>query len=191
MKTYPVVKYHKGFFGDDIIKKIQNHFNYLFKTSQEIKDEFKLKKNAKRTLLILLDRDIDLPIMLHHACSFAAMINDYFGISNNSTNKDNKNGNLKFEIDPVNDYVWNNKLHEIFVDVGKYLYEEFTKYCKEMDFLDKGNKPKDMEELENESKQLAKSIETLRDKKIIGNILSQESKIFEELNNIQKNKKCL
>ena len=183
MKTYPVVKYHKGFFGDDIIKKIQNHFNYLFKNSPEIKEEFKLKKNAKRTLLLILDRDIDLPIMIHHACSFAAMVNDCFGINNN------KNEKIKFEIDPVNDYVWNNKLHEIFVDVGKYVYEEFTKYCKEMDFLDKANKPKDMEELENESKQLAKSIETLRDKKIIGNILSQESKIFEELNNIQKNKK--
>ena len=189
MKTYPVVKYHKGFFGDDIIKKIQNNFNYLFKTSQEIKEDFKLKKNSKRTLLLLLDRDIDLPIMLHHACSFAAMVNDCFGISNNSTNKDNKNENLKFEIDPVNDYVWNNKLHEIFVDVGKYVYEEFSKYCKDMDFLDKSSRPKDMEELENESKQLAKSIETLRDKKIIGNILSQESKIFEQLNNIQKNKK--
>ena len=183
MKTYPVVKYHKGFFGDDIIKKIQNHFNYLFKNSPEIKEEFKLKKNAKRTLLLILDRDIDLPIMIHHACSFAAMVNDCFGINNN------KNEKIKFEIDPVNDYVWNNKLHEIFVDVGKYVYEEFTKYCKEMDFLDKANKPKDMEELENESKQLAKSIETLRDKKIIGNILSQESKVFEELNNIQKNKK--
>ena len=183
MKTYPVVKYHKGFFGDDIIKKIQNHFNYLFKNSPEVKEEFKLKKNAKRTLLLILDRDIDLPIMIHHACSFAAMVNDCFGINNN------KNEKIKFEIDPVNDYVWNNKLHEIFVDVGKYVYEEFTKYCKEMDFLDKANKPKDMEELENESKQLAKSIETLRDKKIIGNILSQESKIFEELNNIQKNKK--
>jgi hypothetical protein len=192
MKTYPVVKYHKGFFGDDIIKKIQNNFNYLFKTSQEIKDDFKLKKNAKRTLLILLDRDIDLPIMLHHACSFAAMINDYFGISNNVSNtssNDNKNEKLKFEIDPVNDYVWNNKLHEIFVDVGKYVYEEFKKYYKDMDYLDKVNKPKDMEELENESKQLAKSIETLRDKKIIGNILSQESKIFEKLNTIQSNKK--
>ena len=191
MKTYPVVKYHKGFFGDDIIKKIQNNFNYLFKTSQEIKEDFKLKKNAKRTLLLLLDRDIDLPIMFHHACSFAAMVNDCFGISNNSTNKDkdNKNENLKFEIDPVNDYVWNSKLHEIFVDVGKYVYDEFSKYCKDMDFLDKSNRPKDMEELENESKQLAKSIETLRDKKIIGNILSQESKIFEQLNNIQKTKK--
>ena len=78
MKTYPVVKYYKGFFGDDIIKKIQNNFNYLFKTSQDTKDEFKLKKNAKRTLLLLLDRDIDLPIMLHHAVSFGAMINDCY-----------------------------------------------------------------------------------------------------------------
>ena len=189
MKTYPVVKYHNGFFGDEIIKKIQNHFNYLFKVSQETKEEFKLKKNAKRTLLLILDRDIDLPIMLHHACSFAAMINDCFGISNNNTNNNNKEEISKFEIDPINDYVWNNKLHEVFVDVGKYVYEEFKKYCKDMDFLDKSNKPKDIEELQNESKLLAKSIENIRDKKIIGNILSQESKIFEQLNNIQKNKK--
>ena len=120
MKTYPVVKYHKGFFGDDIIKKIQNEFNYLFKMSPEIKEEFKVKKNSKRTLLLILDRDIDLPIMFHHACSFAAMINDCFGIGI----EDNNNNSKKFKIDPVNDYVWNNKLHEVFVDVGTYVYQE-------------------------------------------------------------------
>ena len=185
MKTYPVVKYHKGFFGDDIIKKIQNEFNYLFKMCPEAKEDFKLKKNSKRTLLLILDRDVDLSIMLHHACSFAAMVNDYFGIG---IGGDPNNSN-KFNLDPVNDYVWNNKLHEVFVDVGKYVYQEYKNYYKEMDFLDKINKPKDIEQLQNESKQLAKSIETLRDKKLIGNILSQESKIFEELNNIQNNKK--
>ena len=185
MKTYPVVKYHKDFFGDDIIKKIQNEFNYLFKMSPEIKEEFKVKKNSKRTLLLILDRDIDLPIMFHHACSFAAMINDCFGIGI----EDNNNNSKKFKIDPVNDYVWNNKLHEVFVDVGTYVYQEYKNYYKEMDFLDKVNKPKDIEQLQNESKQLAKSIETLKDKKLIGNILSQESKIVEELNKIQNDKK--
>ena len=185
MKTYPVVKYHKGFFGDDIIKKIQNEFNYLFKMSPEIKEEFKVKKNSKRTLLLILDRDIDLPIMFHHACSFAAMINDCFGIGI----EDNNNNSKKFKIDPVNDYVWNNKLHEVFVDVGTYVYQEYKNYYKEMDFLDKVNKPKDIEQLQNVSKQLAKSIETLKDKKLIGNILSQESKIVEELNKIQNDKK--
>ena len=185
MKTYPVVKYHKGFFGDDIIKKIQNEFNYLFKMSPEIKEEFKVKKNSKRTLLLILDRDIDLPIMFHHACSFAAMINDCFGIGI----EDNNNNSKKFKIDPVNDYVWNNKLHEVFVDVGTYVYQEYKNYYKEMDFLDKVNKPKDIEQLQNESKQLAKSIETLKDKKLIGNILSQESNIVEELNKIQNDKK--
>ena len=189
MKTYPVVKYHKGFFGDDIIKKIQNEFNYLFKMCPEIKDDFKLKKNAKRTLLLILDRDIDLPIMLHHACSFAAMVNDCFGIGIGENSNNKNNSQKKFNIDPVNDYVWNNKLHEVFVDVGKYVYQEYKNYYKEMDFLDKVNKPKDIEQLQNESKQLAKSIETLRDKKLIGNILSQESKIFEELNSIQNSKK--
>ena len=189
MKTYPVVKYHKGFFGDDIIKKIQNEFNYLFNMCPDIKDDFKLKKNAKRTLLIILDRDIDLPIMLHHACSFGAMVNDCFGIGIGDNSSNNLNNSTKFNIDPVNDYVWNDKLHEVFVDVGKYVYQEYKNYYKEMDFLDKVNKPKDIEQLQDESKKLAKSIETLRDKKLIGNILSQESNIFEELNNIQKNKK--
>jgi hypothetical protein len=195
MKTYPIVKYHKGFFGDDIIKKIQTSFNYLFKTSPEIKEEFKVKKNSKRTLLLILDRDIDLPIMLHHACSFGAMVHDCFGINIGGENNDEKNiynkntKNIKFQLDPINDYVWNEKLQEVFVDVGKYVYQEYKNYYKEMDFLDKINKPKDFEELQNESKQLAKSIETLRDKKLIGNILSQESKIFEELNNIQNSKK--
>ena len=185
MKTYPVVKYHKGFFGDDIIKKIQNEFNYLFKMCPDSKEDFKLKKNSKRTLLLILDRDVDLSIMLHHACSFAAMVNDYFGIGIGGDTTNSK----KFNLDPVNDYVWNNKLHEVFVDVGKYVYQEYKNYYKEMDFLDKINKPKDIEQLQNESKQLAKSIETLRDKKLIGNILSQESKIFEELNSIQNSKK--
>ena len=185
MKTYPVVKYHKGFFGDDIIKKIQNEFNYLFKMCPDSKEDFKLKKNSKRTLLLILDRDVDLSIMLHHACSFAAMVNDYFGIGIGGDTTNSK----KFNLDPVNDYVWNNKLHEVFVDVGKYVYQEYKNYYKEMDFLDKVNKPKDIEQLQNESKQLAKSIETLRDKKLIGNILSQESKIFEELNSIQNSKK--
>ena len=189
MKTYPIVKYHKSFFGEDIIKKLQDHFNYLFKTSSDAKEDFKLKNTTKRTLLLLLDRDIDLPIMLHHACSFGAMINDNFGIGNNNSNNNNKNSELKFEIDPVNDYVWNNKLHEIFVDVGKYVYEEFQNYYKDIKFLEDVNKPKDLEQLENESKLLAKSIESLRDKKILGNILSQESKIYEELNKIQKGKK--
>ena len=189
MKTYPVVKYHKGFFGDDIIKKIQNEFNYLFKMCPDIKDDFKLKKNAKRTLLIILDRDIDLPIMLHHACSFAAMVNDCFGIGVGDNSNNNLNNSKKFKIDPVNDYVWNDKLHEVFVDVGKYVYQEYKNYYKEMSFLDKVNKPKDIDQLQDESQKLAKSIETLRDKKLLGNILSQESKIFEELNSIQKDKK--
>ena len=190
MKTYPVVKYHKGFFGDDIIKKIQAEFNYLFKTNPEIKDDFKLKKNSKRTLLLILDRDIDLSIMLHHACSFAAMINDCFTIGIGGNPNNNFSTSKKFNIDPVNDYIWNNKLHEVFIDVGKYVYEEYKNFYKDMNFLDKVQKPKDIEQLQNESEKFAKTIQTLRDKKLLDNILLQESKAFEELNNIQKNKKC-
>jgi hypothetical protein len=40
------------------------------------------------------------------------------------------------------------------------VYKEFKKYYKDIDYLEKVNKPKDTEEeVENGSKQLAKSIE--------------------------------
>ena len=178
MKSYPIVKYHNGFFGDDIIKRIQSHFNYLFEKVPECKEKFSIVKNNQHTLLLILDRDIDLPIMLHHACSFGAMINDHIGINNS-----------QFELDPVNDYIWNTKLHEVFIDVGEYIFKEYKKFYKDMDYLDKVSRPKDIEQLQDESQQLAKSIESLRDKKIIGNILSQLSKVYENLSNIQKNKK--
>lgn len=178
MKSYPIVKYHNGFFGDDIIKRIQSHFNYLFEKVPECKEKFSIVKNNQHTLLLILDRDIDLPIMLHHACSFGAMINDHIGINNSN-----------FELDPVNDYIWNTKLHEVFIDVGEYIFKEYKKFYKDMDYLDKVSRPKDIEQLQDESQQLAKSIESLRDKKIIGNILSQLSKVYENLSNIQKNKK--
>ena len=54
MKTYPVVKYHKGFFGDDIIKKIQNEFNYLFKMCPDSKEDFKFSLKFAYIIMALI-----------------------------------------------------------------------------------------------------------------------------------------
>ena len=44
--------------------------------------------------------------------------------------EDNSYNSKKFKINPVNDYVWNNKLYEIFVYVRTYIYQEHRNYYK-------------------------------------------------------------
>ena len=45
LKKIPIIKYRTGFFAEDITKKLQNHFKYLFEKFPEEKELFKLKKN--------------------------------------------------------------------------------------------------------------------------------------------------
>ena len=170
LKKIPIIKYRTGFFAEDITKKLQNHFKYLFEKFPEEKELFKLKKN-ERTLLILLDRDTDLPIMLHHAAGLGSMIMDSFGINRGDENKEKK----KFEIDLINDYIWEENINELFYEVGEKTLKQLKDFYNDMNYLDKVNKQKSYEELEEESKKLSQSIDTLRDKKIKSEVLQQQS----------------
>ena len=176
MKSLPIIKYRNDYFANDIIKKIQANFNYLFENFPEKKDEFIMKKNNSHNLLIFLDRDTDLPIMLHHASSLGSMLMDNFGLTRSKGKVE-----TKFEVDPVNDYIWNRDICEPFYKTRNFIFEEYKKYYNDMSYLEKITQPKDIEQLVKESEKLAQSIETLRDKKIIGNILTQESNFITKL----------
>ena len=173
LKTIPIIKYRTGFFAEDITKKIQNHFKYLFDKFPEEKESFKIKKN-QRTLLILLDRDTDLPIMLHHAAGLGSMIMDSFGINRGDDIEKNKD-KKKFDIDLINDYIWNENINELFYEVGEKTLKQLKDFYNDMNYLDKVHKPKNIEQLEEESKKISESIDTLRDKKIKSEILQQQS----------------
>lgn len=177
LKSLPIIKYRNGYFAEDIIKKIQSNFNYLFEKFPEKKDEFIMRKNNSHNLLIFLDRDSDLPIMLHHASSLGSMLIDNFGLCRYKNDPNEE----KFEVDPVNDYIWNSNLAEPFYKTRNFIFEEYKKYYNDMKYLDKVTQPKDMEQLAKESEKLAQSIETLRDKKLMGNILTQESNFITKL----------
>ena len=100
------------------------------------------------------------------------MTNDIVGLSRTSGIE-----KKKFEIDPINDYIWNEYLNTEFFKLGEIIYSEYN----DMDFLDKINKPKDIDQLKKESERLAQSIEKLRDSKLLGNILLQESNSFNHI----------
>lgn len=154
LKTVPVIKYRTGWFAENIINVIQNNFKKTFDKFPELMDDFP----PKDSLLVILDRDTDLPIMLHHAASLGSMTHDVFGITRkNKSLLSNKEAEGYFEIDPLNDFVWNSYLSTNFIDVREKILEEWKKVQQKLSFLDK----KDNDDKINEA--LSHTLEGLRD----------------------------
>lgn len=165
MKTVPIIKYRTGWFAENIITVIQNNFKQTFDKFPELTDDFPRKNN---TLLVILDRDTDLPIMLHHSASLGAMLNDIFGIVRTKTNSSNR-----FEIDPVTDYIWNSCLSTSFVLAKEKILEELKKITQEHDYL--ASQSKSNEELEKISEKLNSTLEGLRDTTIKQGVLNNHA----------------
>lgn len=174
LKTIPVIKYRTGWFAENIINIIQNNFNQITEKFTEIHDEF--KKN--NTLLIILDRDTDLPIMLHHACSLGSMINDVFGISRS---KQSETGN--FQIDPITDYIWNEYMTKNFIDVKEQIVKDMSEITEKTKFLDASQTNPD--EIEKISEKLSSTLEGLRDitikQTILSNHINFQDKLTDEI----------
>ncbi len=172
MKTLPVIKYRTGWFAEEIINVIQSNFKQTFDKFPELMEEFPRKNN---TLMVILDRDTDLPIMLHHSASLGAMLNDVFGIARSKC-KD------RFEIDPLTDYIWNSCLSMSFVLAKEKVIEELKKLNEQTDYLnDRGNSSNGDGDLEKISEKLSTTLEGLRDINIKQNVLNNHAKFLDKL----------
>jgi hypothetical protein len=172
-RIIPIIKYRTGF-ADSIVKTIQKNFYDTFEKFPELKEEF-YKKN--QTLLTIVDRDLDLPIMFHHAPSLGAMINDVFGITRSKTNKESI-----FEIDPLIDYVWNNYLGMRFVSAKEKIIEDLKHINQQTAFLDGNNADKKRSnDLEKMSEQIASTLEDLREITVKQKCLNNHAKFQERL----------
>jgi hypothetical protein len=159
-RTIPLIKYRTGWFAENIVSIIQENFTQAFEKFPEIKEEF-LRKNS--TLLLIVDRDTDLPIMFHHGASLGCMYNDIFGISRTKSTS-------KYEIDPIFDHIWEAYLTTNFVDAKSKVLEEIKQITDQTDFLDdvKKNQGGDIEKI---SEKLASTLEGLRDLSIRQSVL--------------------
>jgi hypothetical protein len=177
MRISPLVKYRKGSYCELIVNKIQNKFISIFNKFPKLKKEF---QNGN-CLMILLERDLlDLPIMFHHPSGFGAMINDICGLTfdqqQNKTFFINNNSNRKFNLDPLNDFIWNKSLIKPYHEVGDETLLKYKKYIQEMEIFEKDNKnPNNLEELANKSEKLAESIKIIDTKKMQGEILDKHA----------------
>jgi len=172
-RVIPIIKYRAGF-ADCIVKTIEKNFYEAFEKFPELKEEFS-KKN--QTLLTIVDRDLDLPIMFHHAASLGAMIHDVFGITRSKTTKENI-----FEIDPLVDYVWNNYLGMRFVSAKEKIIEDLKSINQQTAFLDNNNNVnKKNNDLEKMSEQIASTLQDLREITVKQKCLNNHAKFQEKL----------
>lgn len=170
LRTVPIIKYRTGWFAENIVNVIQNNFNSTFDKFPELKEEFPRRNNS---LLVILDRDTDLPIMFHHSASLGSMTNDVFGLTR-SKSKDNK-----FEIDPLTDYIWNSYLSTSFVTAKEKIIEELKSITEQTSFLDQTKN--NTNDLEKVSEKLNSTLEGLRDITIKQGILNNHAKFQEKL----------
>lgn len=168
-RTIPIIKYRSGF-GEGIVNVIEKNFYQTFEKFPELKEEFS-KKN--QSLLTIVDRDLDLPIMFHHAASLGSMIHDVFGVTRS------KSGGNEFEIDPLIDYVWNTYLGTRFVTAKEKIIEDLKNINQQTAFLDNQNgKSNDLEKM---SEQIASTLEDLRDITVKQKCLNNHAKFQEKL----------
>ena len=180
MKISPLVKYRKGSYSELIVNKIQNKFISTFNKFPKLKKEF---QNGN-CLMILLERDLlDIPIMLHHPSSFGAIITDICGFTFDQQYKFKNNNNIKFYLDPLNDFIWNKSIIQPYHEVGDETLLKYKKYLQQMKLFEEDNdKTNNLEDLANKSEKLAESIKTIDTKKIEGDILDKHANIYPFLN---------
>ena len=184
MRVSPLIKYRSGSYSELIVDKIQNKFISTFNKFPELKNEF---KNGN-CLMIILERDLlDLPIMLHHPSSFGAIINDICGITFEQSNLNSNNELKKFNLDPLNDFIWNKNIIKLYHEVVEETLLKYKKYINQMQIFSIEEKSNNIEDLENKSEQLAQSIKELDIKRLEGDILDKHAKIYPLINkNIDK-----
>ena len=178
MRISPLIKFRSGSYSKLIAEKIQNKFISTFNKFPELKNEF---KNGN-CLLTILERDfIDIPIMLHHPSGYGALINDINGITFEQENTDKKNKINKFKLEPLNDFIWNKNITQIYNDVVDETLVRYKKYKTQMEIFESAQKS-NIEELEREQEKLTSVIKKIDGKRLEGDILFKHAEIHPFIN---------
>ena len=180
MRLSPLIKFRNGSYSKLIAEKIQNKFISTFNKFPELKNEF---KNGN-CLLTILERDfVDIPIMFHHPSGYGALINDINGITfeQENLNLNKKNKINKFYLEPLNDFIWNKNITQIYNDVKDETLVRYKKYKSQMEIFESAQKS-NIEELEREQEKLTNVIKVIDSKRLEGDILYKHAQIYPHIN---------
>lgn len=190
LKTIPTIKYRQGWFAENVIKEIQGMLDYMLMKFPETKEKLHVRND---TLLVLVDRESDLPIMLHHSASLGALIHDLFGVTRGKNLKESssKSKTRPLELDPVDDFIWNKYCSQSYIEiVQNKIAEEYNVLAQQTDYLDIKNlndSNKSQSELMKLSEKMTETMDNFAEielkKRILKTYASFNTDIYSEISN--------
>ena len=140
MGTMPIIRCNRGGPAELIAQKLDQRLrDHAINTKQasrspEIDSSANTLRNNK-SVLLLLDRNIDLASMFAHSWIYQCMVNDVFKLERNTIQietKDDKGENSlkRYDIDP-HDFFWNENASLPFPDAVEHVEAELSKYTEE------------------------------------------------------------
>lgn len=140
MGSMPIIRSNRGGPAELIAQKLDQRLrDHSINTKQALRSPGVNSANNSirnnKSVLILLDRNIDLASMFAHSWIYQCMVNDVFKLERNTiqieTKSDNGETSLKrYDIDP-HDFFWNENASLPFPDAVEHVEAELSKYTEE------------------------------------------------------------
>ncbi len=140
MGSMPIIRSNRGGPAELIAQKLDQRLrDHSINTKQALRSPGANSANNSirnnKSVLILLDRNIDLASMFAHSWIYQCMVNDVFKLERNTiqieTKSDNGETSLKrYDIDP-HDFFWNENASLPFPDAVEHVEAELSKYTEE------------------------------------------------------------
>ncbi|KAI9102828.1 Sec1-like protein [Phlyctochytrium arcticum] len=147
----PIIRSQRGNAAEVVATKLEARLrDHLLNTRANLFTESG-GRNLSRPLLILLDRNVDLAIMLSHTWTYATLVHDIFDMKlNRVTVVEEENGQKKrktFDID-VNDFFWKKNAANPFPQVAEDVDGEINRYKTDVDLVTKSCGANSLEEID-------------------------------------------
>ncbi|MES1921032.1 Sec1 domain containing protein 1, variant 2 [Bonamia ostreae] len=124
IKEVPIIKAAKGSMAENIGRKLAEKIRSRSERNEDLFPKKKFGFSFKRTLLILVDRQIDISTMLHHTSTYQALVHDLLNYQNHQVSleredflKNQKTNSTTFELNE-NDHFWIENKGLPFMDVA-------------------------------------------------------------------------
>ncbi|KAF6014055.1 hypothetical protein HII13_000907 [Brettanomyces bruxellensis] len=140
MGSVPIIRSNRGGPAELIAQKLDHRLrDHSINTKQALRSPGVNSANNSirnnKSVLILLDRNIDLASMFAHSWIYQCMVKDVFKLERNTiqieTKSDNGETSLKrYDIDP-HDFFWNENASLPFPDAVEHVEAELSKYTEE------------------------------------------------------------
>eukprot|EP00124_Ichthyophonus_hoferi_P003822 Ihof_evm2s360 gene=Ihof_evmTU2s360 len=137
--TIPIIRCPRNNAADMVAKRLDQKLrDHLKNTRTNLFTEVTSSRPSfQRPVLILLDRTIDLPTLLHHTWTYQALVHDVLGMKSNrisiqSRTEDNRPGKVKsYDIDTARDFFWQKHRGSPFPILPSEVEAELNKYKEE------------------------------------------------------------